>query len=58
MHQIVQDMILTQGLGQLYQSASFSFEVGLKSEKSVNLCPHYISMGTEVHTLSTFWTHL
>ena len=35
MHQIVQDfedMILTQGLGQLSQSASFTLEMGLKSE--------------------------
>ena len=54
MHQIVRNMILTQGLGQLSQSASFSLEMGLKSEKSVNLCPLCISMGAEVHRLFTF----
>ena len=51
MHQIVQDMILSQGLGQLSQSASISLEIGLKSEKSVNLCPLYISMGAAFHFL-------
>ena len=54
MHQIVQDMILTRGLGQLSQSVSFSLEMGLKSEKSVNLCLRYISMGAEVNRLFTF----
>ena len=40
------------------RSASFTVEVGPKSEKCVNLCSYYISMGAEVHTLLTFWTHL
>ena len=40
------------------RSASFAVEMDPKSEKCVNLYSHYISMGAEVHRLSTFWTHL
>ena len=31
--------------------AAFVIKMGPKSEKCVNLCPNYISMGAEVHTL-------
>ena len=68
MYQIVQNMILTWGLelnlsllwttNSYLRSASFSLEMGPKSEKCVDLCPHYISLGAKIDTLFTFWTHL